>query len=150
MDSSTSSSETNGDVFLFAFIPSFFLLLFHPWFPSLVSICFYSIVGICIYVQYFFNVAMKSWYPWIQWEIKLQTENVYKSYQKFIRIIYQKQTWNFDQWKVLSENCKPIGVFVYKITENNRRSRCFAELIKTRKRYPISLDMIYILTGKLL
>ena len=49
---------------------------------------------------------------------------------------------NFDQWKIFSENYKPMRVrlwLVYKFTEN-----------QTQKRYPTSFDKVGILTWKLL
>ena len=58
----------------------------------------------------------------------------------------QESALNFDQWEKHSENYKPIGVFVYKITENNRRLGCYTEFIQTQKSYPTSLYKISILT----
>ena len=60
---------------------------------------------------------------------------------------------NFDQWKMFSENYKPMRVwlwFDYKFTENYRRLRLFSVFIQTKNRYPTALDKIRILTWKLL
>ena len=60
---------------------------------------------------------------------------------------------NFDQWKIFSENYKPMRVWlwlVYRFTENNCRLRLFPEFIQTQKRYPTSPDKISMLTWKLL
>ena len=48
----------------------------------------------------------------------------------------QKSALNIEQWETLSENYKPVRVFVYKLTENNCHLRYFAEFIQTQKRYP--------------
>ena len=56
---------------------------------------------------------------------------------------------NFDQWKIFSENYKPMRVSLwlfYKFTENYYPSRLFSEFIETQKRYPTSPDKIRILT----
>ena len=44
----------------------------------------------------------------------------------------QQCALNFD--KTLFENYKPIGVFIYKITENNCRLWYFVVFIQTQKR----------------
>ena len=59
MDSATSTSETSGNVVFIAIISSL--------------VCF----GIYICVKHFLNVAEKLWFPWMQWDIKLQTESIY-------------------------------------------------------------------------
>ena len=60
---------------------------------------------------------------------------------------------NFDRWKTLSENYKPMRVWlwlVYKFTENYCCLRLFSNFIQTQRMYPTSLDKIRILTWKLL
>ena len=60
---------------------------------------------------------------------------------------------NVDQWKIFSENYKPMRVWlwlVYKFTKNYCCSWLFSEFIQTQRRYPTSLDKIRILTWKLL
>ena len=56
---------------------------------------------------------------------------------------------NFDQWKIFSENYKPMRRLVYKFTENNCDLRISAGFIQTRKRYPASFDKMSILAWKL-
>ena len=63
-----------------------------------------------------------------------------------------KRALNFDLWKIFSENCKPMRVWlwlVYKFTKNCLIVRLFSKFIQTKKRYPTSLDKIRILTRKL-
>ena len=60
-----------------------------------------------------------------------------------------KRGLNFDQRKTLSENYKPVRVwlwFVYKFAENYFSLRLFSEFVQTHKNYPTSLDKILILT----
>ena len=57
--------------------------------------------GVCIYMQYFFDVVRRS---------KVQEQN-----------ISCKCALNFDQWKTFSENYKPMRVWlrlIYKFTDN--------------------------------
>ena len=59
---------------------------------------------------------------------------------------------NFDQWKTYPENYKPMRVslwLAYKCSQNCQIYRLFSEFIQTKKRYPICLDKIRILTRKL-
>ena len=119
MDSSASLSETSENIFLFVFISSF------------------ASFEVCIYA-YFFDA--------VRWKIKLLTD------QKFIKRKLRESLSNFDQWKLVSENYKPIKVwlwFVYKITENNCRSRLITKFIQTQKRCPTFLDEMSILTSRL-
>ena len=63
-----------------------------------------------------------------------------------------KSTLNFSQWKTVSENHKPISVWlllVYKINGNNCRLGLFTEFIWTPKTYPTSLDNISITAQKM-
>ena len=55
----------------------------------------------------------------------------------------RERVLNFNQWKIFSENYKPITVqlwLVYKINENNCRPQPFAEFIRTQKMHPTSSD----------
>ena len=84
----------------------------------------------------------------MRWEIKLQRKyllELLKTDQKFIKKICQNNAL-IKLWpmKNISENPKPVRVFVYKIIENDCRSEPFAEFIQTQKKYFISLDKISI------
>ena len=60
-----------------------------------------------------------------------------------------KHALNFDQWKIFSENYKPMKVWlwlVYKITENYCRSWIFSEFIQIQKSHPTSIDEVHMLT----
>ena len=69
-----------------------------------------------------------------------------------------KRTLNFDQWKTISENYKPVRVWLWlvcKFNGNYCRLRLFSKFIQTQKRkkdkiYILTLDKICILTWKLL
>ena len=55
----------------------------------------------------------------------------------------RERVLNFNQWKIFSQNYKPITVqlwLVYKINENNCRLQPFAEFIQTQKMLPTSPD----------
>ena len=60
-----------------------------------------------------------------------------------------KHALNFDQWKIFSENYKPMKVWlwlVYKIIENYCRSWLSSEFIQTQKSHLISIDKMHLLT----
>ena len=60
---------------------------------------------------------------------------------------------DFDQWKTVSRNYKPMRVWKWlacKFAENNCRWGLVAEFIETRKSYSTSLDKIRILKWRLL
>ena len=72
----------------------------------------------------------------MQWEIKPQTKIFTRVNQNKIESSWQElpseRAVNFDQWKAFSENCKPIGVwlwFVYKDANINCCSQLFSEFI---------------------
>ena len=63
-----------------------------------------------------------------------------------------KYVLNFDWWKKISENYKPVGVWLwlaYKFTKNYCCLWLFSKFFQTQKRYPTSSDKIRILTWKL-
>ena len=100
---------------------------------------------VCIHIQYFFDVVRN----------KLQLLNLLIKRRSKVqeKNMSCERALNFDQWKTFSENYKPMRVWlwlVYKFTENCQIYRLFSEFIQTKKRYPISLDKIRILTRKLL
>ena len=112
-----------------------------------VSLLWLVSFGVCIYIQYFFDVMRntpnnKYLLELIKRRSKIQERNM-----------SCELVLNFDLWKTFSENYKPMRVWlwlVYKLTENNCCSRLFSEFTQTQKRYPTSLDKASILTLKLL
>ena len=98
---------------------------------------------VCIYLPYYFSVVRNKLHKYIQIKRRSKVQEKNMSFQRAL---------NFDQWKIFSENYKPMRVWlwlVYKFTENCQIYRLFSEFIQTKKRYPISLDKIRILTRKL-
>ena len=93
-------------------------------------------------------------FPWCSQKSNLNQKTSIRVIQKIIKgwskRICQERTWNFEQWKVLFKHYKPIGVFVYQITEINCRLRYFVKFVQTQKEYPISLNKISSLIEKLL
>ena len=78
---------------------------------------------------------------------------VYSALPFYLKPNGSERALKFDLWKTLSENYKPIRVWlwlVFKFTENYCRLRLLSEFIQTQKRYCTSLDKICILTWKLL
>ena len=82
----------------------------------------------------------------VNWIIKRRS----KVHQKSIS---RERTEQFQQWKRLFENHKPIRVwlwFVYKVIEDNPYLRLFAAFIHTQERSSTTLVKVVILTFKVL
>ena len=118
VSSSRSASETSENVSGFAF--------FHRLFP----------------LKYVFACSIF----FIQTLNKISTRVIQKKTKSSSKKMSQESALKFDQRETVFEKYKPIGVFIYKITENNCCLGYFAEFIQSLKRYPTSLDKISILT----
>ena len=91
----------------------------------------------------------------VWWEIFLLELQIYCKRRSKVqeKNMSCQRALNFGQWKMLSENYKPMRVWlwlVYKFIENYCRLRLFSEFIQTQNRYPTSFDKIRILTWKIL
>ena len=100
--------------------------------------------GVCIYTQYFFDVVRSKLQTisiyWVKNKRRLKVQERNMSYERAL---------NFDQWKIFSENYKPLkSDYCFFKIDNNCCSRLFPEFIQTQKRYPTSLDKMSILTQK--
>ena len=105
MNSSTSTSETSKDIFLYVFISSF------------------SSFGLCIYL-YSRKLISKR---------KDLLEFIKRKAKAHQRNISRERSLDFDQWKRFSENYAPIRAciwLVYKIAANNCCSQLFVEFIQ--------------------
>ena len=100
--------------------------------------------GVCIplylYIQYFLDIKRNNIKRWsIKRTSKVQEKNM-----------SCEPVLNFNQWKALSKNYKPIRVWLllfYKFTNNNNcHSWLFFESIQIQESYPTSLDKIGVLT----
>ena len=107
--------------------------------------CFYFMIG------FLWSLYSQIQYSCDVWEYLLELIKRRSKVQE--KNMSCKCGLNFDQWKTLSENFKPMRVWLwlfYKFTKNYCCLQLFSNFIQTQKRYPASLDKICILTQKLL
>ena len=108
------------------------LFLFYDWFLS---------HEVSIYIQCFFGVVRNISFRTASTKFKLKlTKRRSKVQEKKLSC---ELALNFDQWKTLSENYKPMTSWlwlVHKFTENYCRLQLLSEFIQTKKRYPTSPD----------
>ena len=126
MYSSTATSETSENVFLL-FVTSF--------------------VSFEVYVKNFLDAVRNT-----TTNRKCKLELIKRRSKVHQNNLTGEHILNFNQWKTLSENYKPIKVwlwFIYKIAEKNCL-RLFIEFIQTHNRHIASPDKISILTWKML
>ena len=95
--------------------------------------------GVCIYIQYFFDVVRNKLSELIKRRSKVQEKNI--SCERALNF-YQRKHFlkTISQWLYLW--------FAYKFTKNYYHFQLFSGFIRTQKRYSTSLGKIHILTWK--
>ena len=112
------------------------------------TISSFAFFVVCTCVQYFFDVVRNQ-----TLNGKYLLDFTQRRSSVHEKDISGKHALKFGQWTTFSENYKLIRVWLwlaYKITKNISCSQLFSKFFQTRKRYPISLLKISILTRKLL
>ena len=126
MASSTSTSETNDNVFLSLV---FYILCF----------CVFASFGVCSYVQYLLN-PVKNWAS-----SKNVCQNWPKEDQKFIKIMGTRFKFRWMKiifWELWVSNSKFMTCL--QNYNKNFRSLLFAEFTQTQKKYPTFFNKISI------